>query len=241
VQAALESALGTLLREDPPPRLTVAGRTDAGVHALGQVASYEHEAVDPRALNALLPDDVAVLDCRPAQDGFDARHWATSRAYAYRVLNRRPRSVFDAGRALHWVRPLNRGALSACAEALAGTHDFTAFTPTDTYHVRFERDISFAAWRGLDPERLEFRIEADAFMRGMVRSLVGTMLEVGEGRRTVESFVALLGGAARSEAGPTAAAHGLYLAGVGYGGRRVLQSDHNLTRKPPRQARADGS
>jgi tRNA pseudouridine38-40 synthase len=222
VQAELETALGTLLREDPPPRLTVAGRTDAGVHALGQVASYEHEAVDPRALNALLPDDVAVLDCRPAEAGFDARRWATSRAYVYRILTRRPRSAFEAGRALHHPRPLDRGVLSACAEALAGTHDFTAFTPTDTYHVRFERDVFHAAWRPLDPERLEFRIEADAFMRGMVRSLVGTMLEVGTGRRSLDEFVALLDGAPRDAAGPTAAAHGLYLAGVGYGGERVF-------------------
>jgi tRNA pseudouridine38-40 synthase len=222
VQATLETALGTLLRVDPPPRLTVAGRTDAGVHALGQVASYGHEAVDPRSLNALLPDDVAVVDCRPAADGFDARRWATSRAYAYRVLSRRPRSVFEAGRALHWPRPLDRGVLSSCAQALLGTHDFTAFTPTDTYHVRFERDVLFAAWRPLDSERLEFRIEADAFMRGMVRSLVGTMLEVAVGRRSVEEFVALLSGAPREAAGQTAAAHGLYLAGVGYGGERVF-------------------
>jgi tRNA pseudouridine38-40 synthase len=222
VQAALESALGTLLREDPPPRLTVAGRTDAGVHALAQVASYEHEAVDPRALNALLPDDVAVVDCRPAEDGFDARRWATSRAYCYRVLNRRQRSVFEAGRALHWPRPLDRGALSACAEALLGTHDFTAFTPTDTYHVRFERDVLFAAWRPHDPERLEFRIEADAFMRGMVRTLVGTMLEVGEGRRSVDEFASLLDGVPRDAAGPTAPPHGLFLAGVGYRGERVF-------------------
>jgi tRNA pseudouridine38-40 synthase len=203
--------------------LIVAGRTDAGVHAWGQVASYEAPIAPIAGLNALLPDDVAVLSCSEAPAGFDARRDATSRAYCYRVLTRPARSAFEAGRALWWSRPVDFAALSECAAALVGTHDFTAFTPSETYHQRFSRDVFAAFWRrGPGSDVLEFWIEADAFMRQMNRVLVGTMLEVGVGRRSVASFVELLSGRPRSEAGPTAPAHGLYLAGVGYGGERVL-------------------
>jgi tRNA pseudouridine38-40 synthase len=129
------------------------------------------------------------------------------------------------GRALHWPHALDLDALGACARMLAGTHDFTAFTPTDTEHVRFSRDVFAAFWRrgGQEGELLEFWIEADAFMRNMNRVLVGTMLEVAGGRRDLDSFEALLAGRPRSAAGPTAPAHGLYLAGVGYDGERVLR------------------
>ncbi|HTX46017.1 MAG TPA: tRNA pseudouridine(38-40) synthase TruA [Solirubrobacteraceae bacterium] len=221
VQAELERALCVLLRVDAVS-LTVAGRTDAGVHALGQVASYEGPVVPARAINALLPADVAVLECVEAPDGFDARRDATSRAYRYRLLARPARSALERGRAVWWSRPLDVDALRACAAALAGTHDFTAFTPTETKHVRFERDVFSAAWRPGEDGLLEFSIEADSFMRHMVRVLVGTMLEVAGGARPVDEFVALLDGAPRSAAGRTAPAHGLYLVGVGYGGERVL-------------------
>jgi tRNA pseudouridine38-40 synthase len=223
VASEVERALGVILRVEGVD-LTVAGRTDAGVHAWGQVASYEGPIAPVDGLNALLPDDVAVLSCSGAPAGFDARRDATSRAYCYRVLARRTRSAFEAGRALWFARPLDFDALRGCAEALVGTHDFTAFTPTDTYHQRFSRDVFSAFWRSRGPSSdvLEFWIEADAFMRQMNRVLVGTMLEVGTGRRSVASFVSLLSGRPRSEAGPTAPAHGLYLAGVGYGGERVL-------------------
>jgi tRNA pseudouridine38-40 synthase len=217
VQSELETALETVLRQ--PVDLTVAGRTDTGVHALGQVASFETDAEPPRALarslNGVGPDDVAVTAATAVADGFDARRDARSRTYRYRVLARPAPNPFEQGRALWWPHRIDREALDACAAALPGNHDFTAFTPTQTDHVRFDRDILRAAWEE-DGDVLHFKIEADAFMRNMVRALVGTMLEVSSGRRPVSSFTQLLEGAPRSAAGDTAPPHGLYLESVSY-------------------------
>lgn len=214
VQEEIERALGTVLREDAVP-LTVGGRTDRGVHAWGQVASYAHEAVDPRRLNSLLPPDVAILAASPAADGFDARSDAVSRTYCYRVLNRRARSAILHERVLWWARPLDRDALRACAAALPGAHDLTAFTPSEGGHKTFVRTIHSAEWRE-DGDVLEFWITARTFMRHMNRIMVGTMLEVASGNRSVESFTALLAGAPRSGAAQTAPAHGLALAAITY-------------------------
>ena len=213
VQGELETALATLLRR--PVELTVAGRTDRGVHARGQVASYEGPPPDLRGINALTPPDIAVTRAVQAPDGFDARRDAVSRTYCYRVSARPTPSPFEVGRALHWPYPLDRDALGRCAERIVGTHDFTAFTPTETYHVRFERDILEARWEERD-DALEFWITADAFMRMMIRVLVGTMLEVAGDKRSVEEFTALLTGRPRHEAGATAPAHGLYFARADY-------------------------
>lgn len=229
VQGALEEALAILLGE--PVDLTVAGRTDAGVHALGQVASFAYGGELPgdtvRSLNGLTPPAISVASVTAMPEGFDARRDARSRTYCYRLLARPTPSPFAEGRAW-WVRSeLDREALEQAAAAVIGEHDFTAFTPTDTYHRRFERVIESAVWVDEQPFRvpdgppvesglLQFWITGDTFMRNMVRILVGTMIEVAAGSRSADDFIRLLGGASRPEAGRTAPPEGLYLVRVGY-------------------------
>ncbi len=220
VQQVLEDGVSQIL-SGTPVELTVAGRTDTGVHALGQVATFELDREPPdrfaSRINAVLPRDVSVLACEEAPEGFNARRWATSRRYRYRILTTEHRTPFEEGRALWWPQGLDRAALDACAAAIVGEHDFTAFTPTQTEHVRFKRNVLSAAWEDECEAIVAFDITADAFMRNMIRVLVGTMLEVGLGKRTVENFVSLLNGVPRDRAGDTAPAHGLYFAGVEYG------------------------
>jgi tRNA pseudouridine38-40 synthase len=210
----LEDALQVIRRGETP--LTVAGRTDAGVHARGQVASHEGAPALARALNGVLPPDVRVLASEAAPEGFDARRDAISRTYRYRLHPRQVASPFQAGRALHWPHEFDREALEACAAALRGTHDFTAFTPSETRHVHFQREVLRAEWADAPGGLLDFWIEADTFMRHMVRILVGSMLAVSRGRFDPAWFAALLEGRPRSDAAETAPAHALYLEGVSY-------------------------
>lgn len=220
VQGELEAALGRISGRPVP--LTVAGRTDSGVHAWAQVASTPWHAELPdhliRALNATTGPDVAITGAELVDGPFDARRDARSRTYCYRLEAASVASPFERGRALHWPYALDRQVLDRCAEMIHGRHDFTAFTPTQTEHTFFERTVFASSWLrpSNDEPILEFWVEADAFMRNMVRILVGTMLETAKGSRSLASFEALLAGATRSEAGQTAAPHGLFLASIRY-------------------------
>ena len=195
--------------------LAVAGRTDSGVHALANVVSLDVEGGPPperaaEALNAVLPEDLAVVRAEQGAEDFNARFSARSRSYRYRIWRRRERSPFEVNRSLWHPRPLELQRLSASAAMVVGEHDFRAFTPADTQHQVFVRVVEEARWydRG---DAYEFEITADSFLRHMVRTLVGTMLE-----RDPDDFVDLLAGAPRDHAGSTAAPQGLYLVSVGY-------------------------
>jgi tRNA pseudouridine38-40 synthase len=196
-------------------RLAVAGRTDTGVHALGQVASVDVEGGPPverapQALNTALPDDVSVIRAEEAEPDFHARHSAVARSYRYRIWRRPTPSPFEQMRSYWFPHRLDYQALADCADLLLGEHDFRAFTPTETQHQVFTREVRSAAWfeRG---NALELEITANSFLRHMVRTLVGTMLE-----QSPEQFARLLLGASRDQAGSTAPAHGLYLERVEY-------------------------
>jgi tRNA pseudouridine38-40 synthase len=212
VEAALRAALDETFASVAD--LAVAGRTDSGVHALGQVVSVDVEGGPPperaaAALNPRLPDEITVSSAAAASPGFHARHSARSRSYRYRLFTRATPSPFETRRSWWVPRPLDEAALTAATEAIVGEHDFRAFTPTQTYHEVFVRTVERAEWirRG---DHLDFEITANSYLRHMVRSLVGTMLE------EPDTIPRLLDGSLRSEAGVTAPPWGLYLVSVAY-------------------------
>lgn len=218
VEGTLAGGLQTVLRH--PIKLSVAGRTDAGVHASGQVVSFETDGdLEPPVVaykaTAVLPKDLALRRCVEAEEGFDARRDAKSRSYEYRIVNDPVRSPLRRHRAIYVARALDFELLQRAAELVRGTRDFRAFTPTKTYHVRFKRIVSESAWEK-SGDLLVYRVTADSFLYGMVRTLVGTMLEVADGTRELSSFEGLLSGGERSKAGQAVPSKGLTLVDVGY-------------------------
>jgi tRNA pseudouridine38-40 synthase len=219
VEGVLRAALGRTFSS--VDRLAVAGRTDAGVHALGQVVSVVVDGAVPtesiaQVLDDALPGDVGIRAVSDADDGFHARHSARARAYVYRVRTAPQRRPLDAQRVLHRPWPVDDAALADLAALLPGTHDFTAFTPTETEHADFVRTVHHAAWVRVG-EELRFTIAADRFLRHQVRTLVGTMFDLARAGGS-EELAALLAGAPRAAAGETAPPHGLYLGGVRFEG-----------------------
>jgi tRNA pseudouridine38-40 synthase len=218
IQAVLERAIATFLGKYT--RITGSGRTDAGVHALGQVANFHSEKeFDPhrirRALNALTPDDIAIKSVEVVLDSFDARRDGRSRVYEYHILNRPTASPFYLNRAWHLHEPLDVTVMAAATACLIGKHDFSSFRAAGceaTHPVREVYDAKLEQ-RG---ELLVYTIEATAFLRHMVRNIVGTLAEVGRSLRTPQSFSDLLKARDRTKAGPTAPPHGLYLVEVKY-------------------------
>jgi tRNA pseudouridine38-40 synthase len=218
VEGVLSEALSTVLRQQV--KMSVAGRTDAGVHASGQVVSFRADTGLRPALisykaTAVLPKDVALRRCIAVPGEFDARRDARSRTYEYRLVNDEIRSPLERHHAGYAPQRLDLDLLSTAGELVEGTHDFGAFTPQKSYHVRFERVVAHSRWTRHD-DLLRYRITADSFLYGMVRALVGTMLEVAGGKRDLTEFGRLLSGGNRSEAGPAVTSRGLTMVGVSY-------------------------
>lgn len=227
MQGELERVLATICRE--PVRLTGAGRTDAGVHATGQVIDFRTTSdlgasELERGVNALLPEDIAISDLEPAEDSFHARFSATGRTYEYRIRTSAVRDPLWLRRELWHPGELDVAAMRAAAAELVGRHDFAAFAAGEAG----ERTVQRAEWIE-EGSVLRFEIESDAFLRGMVRGIVGTLLWVGRGKMSVERFAEVLNARDRALAGPSAPAKGLCLVAVRYGegGRERLDGSEN--------------
>lgn len=219
VQAQVERALGTL--HQAPRRVTAAGRTDAGVHARGQVVSFPEERPLPlsayvKGMNALLPEDVAVRDAAIVPDGFDARRSARGKRYRYVIENGATRAPLTRLQSWQLFGPLDVGAMREAARHLVGRHDFAAFQAADCAAHHAVRDVRRLEISGEGGGRVEVVIEATAFVKHMVRNVVGTLVEVGQGKRPAHSLPALVASGDRRAAGRTAPPQGLCLEEVFY-------------------------
>jgi tRNA pseudouridine38-40 synthase len=198
-----------------------SGRTDAGTHAMGQVAHFKTRShLDlpsiHRALNSLLPPDIVIKEVEEADENFHARKKARSKIYEYRILNRPLRSAFLRGYAWHIPQPLNWEKVKEATQRLVGEHDFSSFRSTGTPTKTAIRRVFRAEWKKGREGLMRFEIEASGFLKQMVRAIVGTLVEVGKGKITPEGFQKILEAKDRNKAGPTAPAHGLFLKEVKY-------------------------
>jgi tRNA pseudouridine38-40 synthase len=219
VQAEIENALQMITRQ--PVVLNGSGRTDAGVHALGQVASFRCTThlgpeVFQKGLNSLLPSDVVILSCEAVSPAFHARYDARGKTYAYRILNRELAAAVGRGYAWHIRKPLDLGAMKTATRHIIGTRDFKAFEATGSPRSHTTRTVTRAEWTQRENDFLEFIIEADGFLRYMVRNLVGTLVAVGLGKIDPVRFETILQSRDRRLAGATAPPHGLFLRQVAY-------------------------
>jgi tRNA pseudouridine38-40 synthase len=219
IQGLIEEKLANLTGE--PVHLTGSGRTDAGVHALGQVAHFKTTSrldaqTIQRALNSLLPPDMVVRQVEEVGEGFHARRSSKSKVYEYRILNRHLRSAFYRGTAWHIPQTLNIMEMKKAARSLIGEDDFSSFQSVGSPKKTAVRNVTRAEWKRGRDGLLHFEIEANGFLKQMVRAIVGTLIEVGKGKITSEQFQRILDSRDRKQAGPTAPAHGLFLKEVKY-------------------------
>jgi len=221
IQEVLESRLEIIL--GVPIKTRASGRTDAGVHARGQVINfYGRTSLGPeeiqRGLNSLLPSDIVILHAEEVADAFHSRFSASTKRYEYRILNRPVPSALERHFAWHIRKPLALPPMTECLESILGLHDFSAFMGAGSSVNSTERRIFQATLEAPDADHLVFSFEANGFLKHMVRNLVGTLVEVGKGRFTPGDFLGILAGKDRRRAGMTAPAHGLYLVSVRYDG-----------------------
>ena len=219
VQGTLEEKLSLLTGERI--HLFGSGRTDSGVHALGQVAHFKTQSqmdtrTIQRALNSLLPSDIMIQKAEEVGEGFHARKHSKSKVYEYRILNRKLRSVFHRGYIWHIPQRLNLAEMKKATQSLIGEHDFSAFRTVGSPTRTTVRRVTRAEWKRGRDGLIRFEIEANGFLKQMVRSIVGTLVEIGKGKKKASDLRKVLNSKDRKEAGPTAPAHGLFLKEVKY-------------------------
>jgi tRNA pseudouridine38-40 synthase len=219
IQGMIEDKLALLTGE--PVHLIGSGRTDAGAHAFGQVAHFRTKSkmdvrTFQRALNSLLPPDILIQKVKEVEEGFHARNQSKSKVYEYRILNRNLRSVFHRGYAWHIPQRLDLEEVKKAARNLIGEHDFSSFRSTGTPTRTAVRRVIRAEWKRGRGGLIRFEIEANGFLKQMVRAVVGTLVEVGRGKISAEEFRKIIESKDRKKAGSTAPAHGLFLKEVKY-------------------------
>jgi len=219
IQGILEERLGLLTGEKT--RLFGSGRTDSGVHAIGQVAHFKTESSMEthrmqRALNSLLPPDIMIQKMEEVEESFHARKHSKSKVYEYRILNRDLRSVFHRGYVWHIPQRLDFKEMGKATQYLTGEHDFSSFRSVGSPTRTTVRKVTRAEWKRGRSGLVRFEIEANGFLKQMVRAIIGTLVEVGKGKMSAVEFRRILESKERSKAGPTAPAHGLFLKEVKY-------------------------